>query len=102
MNEFHYIAVEGVLGAGKTTFAKKLAKDLSARTILEEVDNNPFLERFYKDMKGYAFQVQLFFLLNRVKQQAPLKQTTLFENRIVADYLIEKEKIFTFIQKPPR
>jgi len=97
MADFHYIAIEGVLGAGKTTFAKRLAKDLSARLVLEEVDNNPFLANFYKDMKAFALQTQLFFLLNRAKQQEPLKQMDLFEGKIVADYLIEKDRIFAYI-----
>ncbi len=97
MADFHYIAIEGVLGAGKTSFAKRMAKDLSARLVLEEVDNNPFLPGFYKDMKNFALQTQLFFLLNRAKQQAPLKQMDLFENKIVADYLIEKDRIFAYV-----
>ncbi|HDT15439.1 MAG TPA: deoxynucleoside kinase, partial [Firmicutes bacterium] len=97
MREFHYIAVEGVLGAGKTSFAKKLAADLHAKLVLEEVDNNPFLERFYKDMRANAFQTQLFFLLNRAKQQEPLKQLDLFEKRIVSDYLLDKDRIFAYI-----
>ncbi|HDQ25693.1 MAG TPA: deoxynucleoside kinase [bacterium] len=97
MGDFHYIAVEGVLGAGKTSFAGFLAEDLNARLVLEEVDNNPFLEKFYKDMKNTALQTQLFFLLNRVKQQEPLKQMDLFAGRIVADYLLEKDRIFAYI-----
>ncbi len=97
MIDFHYIAVEGVLGVGKTSFAKKLAEDLNARLVLEEVDNNPFLEKFYKDMKNNALQTQLFFLLNRAQQQEPLKQMDLFFGKIVADYLIEKDRIFAYI-----
>ncbi|MCX7698404.1 MAG: deoxynucleoside kinase [Candidatus Goldbacteria bacterium] len=97
MNNFHYISIEGVLGVGKTSFAKILAHDLSARLILEEVDNNPFLERFYKDMKIYALQTQLFFLFNRVSQIESLKQLDLFQKTIVSDYLIEKDRIFAYI-----
>jgi deoxyguanosine kinase len=97
MMDFHYIAIEGVLGVGKTSFARQLSQDLSARLVLEEVDNNPFLDKFYKDMKGNALQTQLFFLLNRAKQQEPLKQMDLFNKKIVADYLIEKDRIFAFI-----
>lgn len=97
MTDFHYIAIEGVLGVGKTSFARQLSQDLSARLVLEEVDNNPFLDKFYKDMKGHALQTQLFFLLNRAKQQEPLKQLDLFSKKIVADYLIEKDRIFAFI-----
>lgn len=97
MNDFHYIAIEGVLGVGKTSFAKQLAQDLSGKLVLEEVDNNPFLDKFYKDMKSHALQTQLFFLLNRAKQQEPLKQLDLFSKKIVADYLIEKDRIFAYI-----
>ncbi len=95
--EFHYIAIEGVLGVGKTTFARKLAADLNAKLVLEDVDNNPFLERFYKDMKNTALQTQLYFLLNRVKQQKELKQIDLFQRKIVSDYLIEKDRIFAYV-----
>jgi len=97
MSNFHYIAVEGVLGVGKTTFARMLADDLQSRLVLEQVDNNPFLEKYYKDMGSYALQTQLFFLLNRVKQQEPLKQMDLFEQRIVSDYLIDKDRIFAYV-----
>jgi deoxyadenosine/deoxycytidine kinase len=96
MNEFHYIAIEGVLGVGKTTFAKKLAADLNARLILENVDNNPFLELFYKDMKNHSLQTQLHFLLNRAKQQKEIKQPDLFQRKIVSDYIIDKDKIFAY------
>lgn len=97
MINFHYISIEGVLGAGKTSFAKLLSLDLSARLILEEVDNNPFLEKFYKDMKVYALQTQLFFLLNRIGQIESLKQLDLFQKTIVSDYLIEKDRIFAYV-----
>jgi deoxyguanosine kinase len=94
--DFHYIAIEGVLGVGKTSFAKKLSENLSAKIVLEQVDNNPFLENYYKDMKGYALQTQLFFLLNRAKQQEPLNQMDMFEQKIVSDYLIDKDRIFAY------
>ncbi len=97
MTDRHYIAIEGVLGVGKSTFAKKLAADLKAKLVLEQVDNNPFLERFYRDMDGFALQTQLFFLLNRAKQQEPLKQMDLFESKIVSDYLIDKDRIFAYV-----
>lgn len=97
MNDFHYIAIEGVLGVGKTSFARQLSQDLSGKLVLEEVDNNPFLDKFYKDMKNHAIQTQLFFLLNRAKQQEPLKQMDLFSKKIISDYLIEKDRIFAYI-----
>ena len=95
--DFHYIAIEGVLGVGKTTFAKMLSEELEAKLVLEQVDNNPFLEKFYKEMNTFALQTQLTFLLNRAVQQEPLKQLDLFSKRIIADYLIEKDRIFAYI-----
>lgn len=95
--EFHYIAIEGVLGVGKTTFAKKLAADLNAKLVLEDVYDNPFLEKFYKDMKNNALQIQLHFLLKRVNQQKDLKQADLFQRKIVSDYLFDKDRIFAYV-----
>jgi deoxyguanosine kinase len=97
MRDFHYIAIEGVLGVGKTSFARMLSEDLEAKLILEQVDNNPFLEKFYKEMETFALQTQLTFLLNRTMQQEPLKQMDLFSKRMVSDYLIEKDRIFAYI-----
>lgn len=97
MADYSYIAVEGVIGVGKTTFATKLSRDLSAKLVLEEVDNNPFLEKFYKDMRSYAFPAQLFFLLSRAKQLEPLSQLELFQQKIVSDYIVEKDRIFAYI-----
>ena len=88
MRDFHYIAVEGVLGVGKTSFAKMLSDDLQAKIVLEQVDNNPFLEKFYRDMGTYALQTQLTFLLNRAMQQEPLRQMDLFTNRLVKPDLV--------------
>jgi deoxyadenosine/deoxycytidine kinase len=82
---------------GKTTFAKMLSEDTEAKLVLEQVDNNPFLEKFYKEMNTFALQTQLTFLLNRAVQQEPLKQLDLFSKKIVADYLIEKDRIFAYI-----
>lgn len=89
-----YIAVEGVIGAGKTALAERLAERLRARLVLEEVDENPFLDRFYQDIRAYAFQTQLFFLLSRHKQQQELRQPELFEETIVSDYLFDKDRVF--------
>jgi deoxyadenosine/deoxycytidine kinase len=97
MRDFHYIAIEGVLGVGKTSFARMLSEDLEAKLVLEQVDNNPFLEKFYKEMETFALQTQLTFLLNRTMQQEPLKQMDLFSKRMVSDYLIEKDRIFAYI-----
>jgi len=89
-----YIAVEGNIGAGKTTLAKLIADDSGAAVFQEEVDDNPFISKFYQDAKGYAFQAQLFFLLNRYRQQIEIAQRDLFSELIVADYLFAKDSIF--------
>jgi deoxyguanosine kinase len=92
-----YIAIEGVIGAGKTTLAQKLAKKLESKLILEEFETNPFLEKFYDDRNRYAFQTQMFFLINRFKQQQKLNQDDLFSNFIVSDYIFEKDQIFAYL-----
>jgi deoxyadenosine/deoxycytidine kinase len=92
-----YIAVEGPIGVGKTSFAKLLAEELDARTVLEEVDENPFLGEFYDNRRGKAFQVQMFFLLSRYRQQnMEFIQFDLFSKGVVADYLWAKDRIFAY------
>lgn len=86
-----YIAVDGPIGAGKTTLVQMLAKDLSAEAIFEPAEKNPFLSEFYKDRKQNAFKTQIFFLLNRYQQQLGLKSIT---SPIVCDYTFAKDKIF--------
>jgi deoxyguanosine kinase len=93
----NYVAIEGVIGVGKTTLATLLAKKWGAHLKLEVVEENPFLAQFYQDMRGYAFQTQLFFLLSRHKQQSELKQYDLFMERVVSDYLFAKDRIFANI-----
>ncbi|MBI1939119.1 MAG: deoxynucleoside kinase [Ignavibacteriales bacterium] len=97
MSGIRYIAIEGVIGAGKTSLAQKLSERLSANLILEEFEENPFLEKFYEDRKRYAFQTQMFFLINRYKQQQLLNQQELFSKYIVSDYIFEKDKIFAYL-----
>lgn len=97
MKEINYIAIEGVIGAGKTSLAKKLAEKLEAQFIFEEFEKNPFLEKFYNDRKRFAFQTQMFFLINRYEQQKQLIQRNLFSNFIVSDYIFEKDKIFAYL-----
>ena len=97
INEVKYITIEGVIGAGKTSLAKKIKERLNARLILEQFDMNPFLEKFYSDRKRYAFQTQMFFLINRFKQQEELNQGELFTDYLVADYLFEKDRIFAYM-----
>lgn len=93
---FHYLAVEGPIGAGKTVLAERLASRLDATTILEDTDN-PFLADFYNDRPGAALQAQLFFLLNRHRQLAGLRQADLFLQATVCDYVFDKDKIFAYL-----
>jgi deoxyguanosine kinase len=93
-NGIRFIAVEGNVGAGKTTLARLIAEESLAALFLEEVDDNPFISKFYHDRKAYAFQAQLFFLLNRFRQQSDISQRDLFSELIVADYLFAKDSIF--------
>ncbi|GIK21087.1 MAG: deoxynucleoside kinase [Ignavibacteriales bacterium] len=95
--EIKYIAVEGVIGAGKTALAKKLKTRLEAKLIFEQFEANPFLENFYNDRKRYAFQTQMFFLINRFKQQEELNQEDLFNHFIICDYIFDKDKIFAYL-----
>lgn len=95
--ELRYIAIEGVIGVGKSELAKILAKRLNGECVLEEVEENPFLSNFYKDMRSYSFQTQIFFLLSRHKQQLNLTQRNLFVERIVSDYLFDKDRIFAYL-----
>ena len=94
MTENRYIAVEGVIGVGKTSLSKLLTERLKAQLVLEEVEENPFLKDFYKDRARYAFQTQMHFLFSRYQQQRNLRQTELFSDRLVADYLFQKDRIF--------
>lgn len=88
------IAIEGVIGAGKTTLAGRLAERAGGRPVLEAVEENPFLKLFYRDKAHYAFQTQLFFLLSRHQQQVELKQRDLFHEVVICDYLFQKDRIF--------
>jgi deoxyguanosine kinase len=96
-NELRYIAIEGVIGAGKTSLAKRIGERLSAKFIFEQFENNPFLEKFYIDRKRFAFQTQMFFLINRFKQQQELHQEDLFSEHLVCDYIFEKDRIFAYM-----
>ncbi|MBI2903567.1 MAG: deoxynucleoside kinase [Candidatus Methylomirabilis oxyfera] len=92
-----YIVVEGPIGVGKTSLAELLAERLQARKLLEGPEENPFLSQFYTDMRRYAFQTQLYFLLNRFRQQQELVQFDLFKQSLVSDYLFAKDKIFAYL-----
>jgi deoxyadenosine/deoxycytidine kinase len=91
------IAIEGPLGVGKSTLAKYLARRLGARSIFEEIEENPFLKSFYQDPRRYAFQTQMFFLLSRYQQQVGLKQEDLFHKVTVCDYVFQKDRIFAYL-----
>jgi deoxyadenosine/deoxycytidine kinase len=93
-NGIKYIAIEGNIGSGKTTLARLLSEKVEASLFLEEVEDNPFIEKFYEDQEGYAFQAQIFFLLNRYRQQMEITQQDLFTNLLVADYLFAKDRIY--------
>src|SRR5919198_2994551 len=92
-----YIAVEGPIGVGKTALARRLASEFGARLFLEQIEENPFLRRFYEDPERHAFQTQLYFLLERYRQQRELGQLELFSQGIVADYLFAKDGIFAAV-----
>ncbi len=89
-----FVAVEGVIGVGKTTLAKLLAKKFNAKIVLEIVEENPFLKDFYDDIEGKSFQTQIFFLLSRYKQMKKFFQTEIFQSNIVSDYMFMKDTIF--------
>lgn len=93
-DHLHYISIEGAIGAGKTSLAHLIHRELSGRLVLEEFEDNPFLEDFYRDPQHYAFQTQIFFLLSRYRQQEQIMQYDLFERRIVTDYMFVKDRIF--------
>ena len=91
---YRYIAVEGPIGVGKSSLARRLAESLSAELVLEQAAENPFLERFYKNPRGGALPAQLYFLFQRAQQLAALQQADLFAPVRVADYLLDKDRLF--------
>lgn len=95
--EIRYIAVEGVIGVGKTSLARLLGRAFDARLNLEVVEENPFLPRFYADPRRHAFPTQIFFLLSRYRQQQEFFQQDLFQQRVVSDYLFAKDRIFAHL-----
>jgi deoxyadenosine/deoxycytidine kinase len=89
-----FIVVEGPIGVGKTSLARRLAQSLGGQSILEQAHENPFLERFYRNPRAAAFQAQLFFLFQRARQLEEVRQGDLFGAVRVADYLLEKDRLF--------
>ena len=94
MRNLYYIAIEGPIGVGKTSLANLMSKELSARLVREEFDENPFLPDFYKDPERFAFQTQLFFLLQRYRQQQELRQVDMFQKLLITDYMFVKDRLF--------
>ena len=94
MRNLNYIAIEGTIGVGKTSLAKLLSKRLSAKLILEKFEDNPFLSEFYDDPARFAFQTQLFFLLQRYQQQHDIRQVDMFHNLLISDYMFIKDRLF--------
>ena len=94
--QFRYIAIEGPIGAGKTALAERLGTRLDATVVLEETET-PFLTDFYADRPGAALQAQLFYLLNRHRQQLTMRQADLFSQTTISDYVFDKDKIFAYL-----
>ncbi|MBS0309163.1 MAG: deoxynucleoside kinase [Proteobacteria bacterium] len=94
MNDLNYIVVEGPIGVGKTSLTRKLAAHWNAQTLLELPQDNPFLEKFYRDATRYALPTQLFFLFQRLNQLRDLTQNDLFGSPVVSDFLLDKDPIF--------
>ena len=92
--KYRYIVVEGPIGVGKTSLAKRLAARVQANLVLERPEQNPFLARFYQDMKRFALPTQLFFLFQRIAQLRELAQLDLFSRVTVCDFLLEKDPLF--------
>ena len=91
---FHHVSIDGPIGVGKTSVAQRLSERLDARAVLEEWEKNPFLQAFYDGKPGAAFQVELFYVLSRYRQQQSLLQRDLFAQFTISDYVFEKSKLF--------
>lgn len=100
-SDFNYIVVEGPIGVGKTTLTRKLAASFGGETLMEAPEENPFLPRFYENPKPNALSTQLFFLLQRVRQVQDLHQRDMFRTTTVADYMIEKDRMFAELNLDP-
>jgi deoxyguanosine kinase len=94
LDRFHHIAIEGPIGVGKSSLARRLAAHLGAELMLERAEENPYLERFYNDLPGYAFQTQVFFLFQRMRQVRELAQPGMFSKSVVSDFTLAKDALF--------
>ena len=94
MKTAYHIAIEGAVGVGKTSLTKLIAEKYKAKLILEKFEDNPFLSKFYRDRNTYAFQTQLWFLMERYKQQQGLEQMDLFSSYMISDYMFIKDRLF--------
>ncbi|MFZ4536369.1 deoxynucleoside kinase [Propionivibrio sp.] len=94
LSSARHIVVEGPIGVGKTSLARRLGEHLEADLLLEQPETNPFLNRFYQNQERYALQTQLFFLFHRLDQLRDLAQPELFPRTVVCDYLLEKDPLF--------
>jgi deoxyadenosine/deoxycytidine kinase len=94
LEKYKYVVVEGPIGVGKTTLVRKLAESYNAQTLFEMPQENPFLEKFYRDAARYALPTQMFFLFQRMNQLRDLTQTDLFDTRVISDFLLDKDPIF--------
>ena len=96
-----FIVVEGPIGVGKTSLAKRLAESLAGELILEQAEENPFLERFYKNRRNAALPAQLFFLLQRARQLEQLRERDMFSPVRIADFLLQKDELFAGLNLDP-
>ena len=96
-----YIVVEGPIGVGKTSLARRLAESFESDLLLEGADENPFIERFYEDPRAGALPTQLFFLFQRARQMAAMRQADMFQPVRVSDFLIEKDRLFAELTLDP-
>jgi len=94
MRNLYYVAIEGTIGVGKTSLANLLSDRLGAKLVLEAFEDNPFLADFYDDPERHAFQIQLWFLLQRYQQQQDLRQIDMFQNLVITDYMFVKDRLF--------
>jgi deoxyguanosine kinase len=101
MSETRYIAIEGPIGVGKTALAKRLAANLDASLVLEEFEENPFLERFYRDGRSAALPAQMFFLFARARQIEDMRQSDMFASTRISDYLFTRDRLFAELNLDP-